>query len=305
MAPDRSRLQNLSKVELEGFKDYAQRWRELVAQVKPPLTEKEMVSMFIETLPSPFYDKVVGSVASNFADLVTVGERVESGLKRRRIASNPASSARKLVPERRIGETNAVSIDPSKSYSPEGSSSSPPITLSSPRMVVSTNPPNPSRRKRQIHLMPSRLRRIFTPIPMTYTALFHQLLQKNMITTAPAKPLEPSYPWSYDPNAKCDYHEGGPGHTTENYWALKHRVHVLIEGGWLNFKEVGPNVSTNPLLPHGGTSVNVAVTEQAEIPFRKLLTIYYDPVRALWAPLIISVSTQPAYRDNHAVPMGI
>ncbi|RDY00175.1 hypothetical protein CR513_16677, partial [Mucuna pruriens] len=31
MAPDRSRLQNLSKMESEGFKDYAQRWRELAA----------------------------------------------------------------------------------------------------------------------------------------------------------------------------------------------------------------------------------------------------------------------------------
>ncbi|RDX89106.1 hypothetical protein CR513_29207, partial [Mucuna pruriens] len=33
MAPDRSRLQNLSKTEFEGFKNYAERWRELVAQV--------------------------------------------------------------------------------------------------------------------------------------------------------------------------------------------------------------------------------------------------------------------------------
>ncbi|RDY06383.1 hypothetical protein CR513_09643, partial [Mucuna pruriens] len=92
MAPDRSRLQNLSKAESEGFKDYAQRWRELAAQVKPLLTEKEMVSMFIETLPSPFYGKTIGSVASNFTDLVTVGERIESSLKRGRITNNLASS---------------------------------------------------------------------------------------------------------------------------------------------------------------------------------------------------------------------
>ncbi|RDX90077.1 hypothetical protein CR513_28097, partial [Mucuna pruriens] len=116
MAPDRSRLQNLSKMESEGFKDYAQLWRELAAQVKPSLTEKEMVSMFIETLPSPFYEKAVGSVASNFADLVTMGERIESGLKRGRIASNSTSSTRKPIPDRRKGETNAVTINPSKPY---------------------------------------------------------------------------------------------------------------------------------------------------------------------------------------------
>ncbi|RDX85772.1 hypothetical protein CR513_32991, partial [Mucuna pruriens] len=41
-----------------------------------------MVSMFINTLPSPFYEIVVGSVSSSFVDLVVIGERVEVGLKR-------------------------------------------------------------------------------------------------------------------------------------------------------------------------------------------------------------------------------
>ncbi|RDX79708.1 hypothetical protein CR513_39849, partial [Mucuna pruriens] len=137
MMPDRSRLQNLSKTESKAFKDYGQRWRELAAHVKLPLTEKEMVSMFIETLPSSFYDKAVGSVASNFADL--------SGLKRGWITSNLTSPGRKPVQERRKGETNAIIIDPSKSYSQGGSPSSPQITLSLPGMVVLTDSPNQNR----------------------------------------------------------------------------------------------------------------------------------------------------------------
>ncbi|RDY06248.1 hypothetical protein CR513_09795, partial [Mucuna pruriens] len=136
-----------------------------------------MVSMFIETLPSPFYDKAVGSVTSNFADLVTVGERIESGLKRGRITDNLTGFGRKPVPERRKGEANAVMIDHSKSYNPGGSSGSPKIRLSSPGMIVSTNPPNPSRVKATSppnaqNARPARLRRIFTSIPMTYTTLF-------------------------------------------------------------------------------------------------------------------------------------
>ncbi|RDX97072.1 hypothetical protein CR513_20199, partial [Mucuna pruriens] len=221
MALDSSRLQNLSKTESEGFKDYSQRWCELAAQVKPLLTEKEMVSMFIETLLSPFYDKAVGSVESNFADLVTVGERIESGLKHGRIAGNLTGPGRKPAPERRKGETNAVMIDPSKSYNPGGSSSSPQITLNPPGMIVSTNPPNPSRVEAASppnahNARPARLRRIFTPIPMTYTTLFPQLLQKYMITMVLVKPMEPPYPRNYDPNAKCDYHAGVVGHSTEN-----------------------------------------------------------------------------------------
>ncbi|RDX72970.1 hypothetical protein CR513_47480, partial [Mucuna pruriens] len=40
-----------------------------------------MVTMFIDTLLSPYYDKVVGSVASNFTDLMVVGERIELSIR--------------------------------------------------------------------------------------------------------------------------------------------------------------------------------------------------------------------------------
>ena len=39
--------------------------RELAAQVEPPLHNKEMVTMFMGTLQSPFYEHMVGSVSSN------------------------------------------------------------------------------------------------------------------------------------------------------------------------------------------------------------------------------------------------
>ncbi|RDX60418.1 hypothetical protein CR513_61438, partial [Mucuna pruriens] len=46
----------------------------------------------------------------------------------------------------------------------------------------------------------------------------------------------------------------------------------------------------------------VVVAEQAEIPWLKLVTIYYDPLQISGPPLSISVPAQPAYHDNHAVP---
>ncbi|RDX78460.1 hypothetical protein CR513_41265, partial [Mucuna pruriens] len=315
MAPDRSRLQNLSKPDSEGFKDYAQRWRELAAQVKPPLTEKEMVSMFIETLPALFYDKTVGSVASNFADLVTVGERIEVGIKRGKFINNSANPARKLLPERRKGEANAMTI---------GSPNTSPITLSPSGIIVSPNTPSPNGVETASPTnaqdpRTTRLRRNFTPIPMSYTALLHQLLQKQMISTVPLRPLEPPYPRNYNPTAKCEYHEGGPGHTTENCWAFKHKVQDLLEQGWLKLEPNKPNVSTNPLPPHEGASINTLDheptrqdTEDEAIPqiavigqdetLREPITIYYDPVQMTSPSLTISVAAQPAYRDNHAVP---
>jgi len=55
MALDRMQLQNMAKKSSETFKEYAQRWRELAAQVELPLYKKEMITMFIETLQTPFY----------------------------------------------------------------------------------------------------------------------------------------------------------------------------------------------------------------------------------------------------------
>ena len=54
MAPDRTQLQNMEKKANETFKEYAQHWRDLVAQVNLPLLDKEMVSTFIGTLRPPF-----------------------------------------------------------------------------------------------------------------------------------------------------------------------------------------------------------------------------------------------------------
>lgn len=40
-----------------------------------------MVAMFIHTLQPPFYDKMLGSVSSNFSDMVIIGERVKGGIR--------------------------------------------------------------------------------------------------------------------------------------------------------------------------------------------------------------------------------
>ncbi|RDX90423.1 hypothetical protein CR513_27707, partial [Mucuna pruriens] len=109
IAPDRSQLQNMLKKEYKGFK----KWRKLAVQVQPLITEREMVTMFIDTLPSP-YDKVVGNVASNFADLMVVGERIELGIRCGKFAqaSSNAGFAKKPASKKKKGETNVVLVEP-------------------------------------------------------------------------------------------------------------------------------------------------------------------------------------------------
>ena len=82
MAPDRMQLHNMCKREHESFKEYGQRWRDLVAQVAPPMMEREMITMIVDTLPVFYYEKMVDYMPSSFANLVFVGERIEVGLRR-------------------------------------------------------------------------------------------------------------------------------------------------------------------------------------------------------------------------------
>ncbi|RDY03344.1 hypothetical protein CR513_13082, partial [Mucuna pruriens] len=96
--------------------------------------------------------------------------------------------------------------------------------------------------------------RAFTPIPMTYTELLTHLIQNSLVVPFPSKPLQPPYLKNYDPNAKCDYHAGTIGHTTERCWGLKHKVQDLIDVRLMSFEDKGPNIGSNSLPNHRDTS---------------------------------------------------
>ncbi|RDX81753.1 hypothetical protein CR513_37526, partial [Mucuna pruriens] len=111
MASDCTGPQNMLKHEDENFKEYAQRWREIAIQVQPPIFEKEMVTMFIDTLQSPFYDKVIGNVSSNFSDLVVIEERIEVGIRQGKFTyAKTRSGSGKKPPtfKKKKGEANAI-----------------------------------------------------------------------------------------------------------------------------------------------------------------------------------------------------
>ena len=53
----------------------------MASRVRPTLIDIELVDIFMGTLQSLYYEKMVGSSTSNFVDIVIIGERIESGLK--------------------------------------------------------------------------------------------------------------------------------------------------------------------------------------------------------------------------------
>ena len=52
-ASDRMSLQNMEKTASESFHEYAHKWRDLAAQVQPPMTDKELNKTFLNTLKAP------------------------------------------------------------------------------------------------------------------------------------------------------------------------------------------------------------------------------------------------------------
>ena len=79
----------------EGFKEYAQKWRDLAGRVQPPLSDRELVDMFMGTLTCPFFNLLIGSSLSGFMELILTRERFESGIKRGKIPMATSSNAAK------------------------------------------------------------------------------------------------------------------------------------------------------------------------------------------------------------------
>ncbi|RDY12195.1 hypothetical protein CR513_03054, partial [Mucuna pruriens] len=236
-------------------------------------------------------------IAQEEAGLVVVGERIKLGIRRGKFtqSSNNVGFAKKPNQEKRKGEANDVLVEsvllrgrgkPPPPYPTQIhlKGSRPAATYMNPPPLVAPYLPKclppyvpPYQLKsdsedvassNNMRLAQQNLRRsiprTLDPIPMSYTELLPLLLQQNLLDMIPLKPIQLPYPKSYDPNTKCDFHDGVIGHSTEKCWGLKHKVQDVIDGGWLNFKEHRPNVKSNPLPTHGGVSINAISHESWE-----------------------------------------
>jgi len=260
MVPDRMQLQNMCKKEHESFKEYAQRWRDLAVQVAPPMTEKEMITMIVDTLLVFYYEKVVGYTPSSFADLVFPDERIEVGLKRGKF-DNPALTIKKPRANRENEKeegTHAMIAVPTwpnfpptqqchysaniipSHYLPPSHPQRP--SLNQPQSLPTAHPMpnttlNTNQNTNQGGSFPAKKPIEFTPIPLSYANLLPYLLDNSMVAITPAKVPQPPFFQGYDSNATCDYHGEVSGHSIEHCRTLKHKVQGLIDAGWLKFEE--------------------------------------------------------------------
>ena len=93
LAPTRVQLQGMTMGSNEGFKEYAQKWRDLAGRLQPPLTDSELVDVFMGTLTVSFFNLLIESSSSGFTELILTGEQVESGIKSGNIPMASTSNA--------------------------------------------------------------------------------------------------------------------------------------------------------------------------------------------------------------------
>ncbi|KAI5416902.1 hypothetical protein KIW84_041778 [Lathyrus oleraceus] len=174
-----------------------------------------MTKIFLKTLSSFYYERMIASAPSDFTEMVNMGMRIEEGVREGRL-SREDNSAKKYggFARKKERETHVAHIAPAfrEAQQPQQQHRQQQQAYQ-PRNNNNTNTKNYERK-----------RVTFDPIPMTYDELYPSLIDMKLITPRdpPVVPTNPQ--WWYKPKLHCVYHSGAPGHDVENCFPLKTKV---------------------------------------------------------------------------------
>ncbi|XP_040944204.1 uncharacterized protein [Gossypium hirsutum] len=263
----------MEKKTNESFRQYARRWREVAAQVQPPLLKKEITMLFINNLKAPFLNHMLGSATKSFSDIVMSGEMIENAIRCGKIEAG--ESAKRSAPRKKEQEINNTSMfnkDHSKT-----------ITVGQARAVTANRQGSS---KQESNPRPNVERLQFTPIPVTYRELYQNLFDAHVVSPYYLKPMQPPYPKWYEANAQCEYHAGTKGHSIENCTAFKKLVEKLINLGIVKIGDSsGPNVAENPLPNHDNKGVN-AIIENGRKRVKANVAEIRTPLEWVWKQMV-------------------
>ncbi|KAI5445533.1 hypothetical protein KIW84_013676 [Lathyrus oleraceus] len=240
------------------------------------MLEKEMANMFMNTLPGPYLERLVGCNASNFADVVSTGERVENYLKTCKIQNGVGSSSgvkKSSIGGHKQREGGVNSLTSYQNIDVRRNSFQ--NYHQQPYVAAVTIPAAAPLQRQQPQLQPAQYQqqqqpgnrpayqqsqrmmdRRFDTLPMSYAQLLSSLQQLQLVQLHTLAPPVGRLPVGYDANARCSFHSGAPGHNIENCKAFKHVVQDLIDSKAINLAPA-PNVVNNPMPQHGGANINM------------------------------------------------
>lgn len=86
-----------------------------------PFSHSELMDVFMSTLQGTYFENMVGSILSNFSDVVMIGEHIENGLKTGRTSRTTSNLAGSKKPQsnfnkKKEGETNVVMANVQPQY---------------------------------------------------------------------------------------------------------------------------------------------------------------------------------------------
>ncbi|XP_054801468.1 uncharacterized protein LOC129305471 [Prosopis cineraria] len=261
-APTREQLKAMTKKSSESFKEYAQRWRIVASQVQPPMVNSELCSYFIRALPKPFYQHMIGTHVTDFADLMVIGERIDIDIREGKIATSQAESSSRKNYDQKKKEGNVNYIQPIRQAA---------TNSQVPYQVEGRNQrqqqfgfrPNKHGQDGERRNVQSRDSRPWPNFGLTNAELYHKLLTAQLLGPRPYKPLGPPYPAWYNPNVVCEYHMGAPGHSIEDCVTFKRNVLDLVDSNHIQLKEEGSSTLTTDPLPNHEKRVNAIEEEDA------------------------------------------
>jgi len=213
----------------ESFKAYAQRWRDVAAQVRPPLEEKELTEIFLETLDQFYYEHMLASPSDNFAKLMTVGMRIEEWVRKGRLIKESVPS---YDFEDEDQEMSVVKSQPQQQYLAYH-----PVAAVMPIIndVQSSGYQPQFQQCQQQPKQQASGQPQFDPIPIKYAELLPDLLKKNLVQTRPPPRVPKKLSAGYRPDLSCAFYQGAPGHDIEQCFAFRTVVQKLIQDKALPF----------------------------------------------------------------------
>nr|XP_033508909.1 uncharacterized protein LOC117273826 [Nicotiana tomentosiformis] len=93
ITPNRNSLSNLNKKTAKIFREYAIKWREQAARVKPLMDEVKMVTVFLQAQEADYFQNMMSAMGKPFSEAIKIGEMVENDLKTGQILSQAALKA--------------------------------------------------------------------------------------------------------------------------------------------------------------------------------------------------------------------
>ncbi|KAL3364209.1 hypothetical protein AABB24_013125 [Solanum stoloniferum] len=114
IVPDRYSLERIKKKSTESYREYAYRWRKEAARVRPPMSEKEIVDVFIRIQEPEYYDRIMLLIGAKFAEIVKVGEAIEDGIKTGKISRVAAPTESSGLLKKKREDVSSISYAPDR-----------------------------------------------------------------------------------------------------------------------------------------------------------------------------------------------